>query len=523
MNSNEINADTYKENMEQFLLILRGELEMISREYKSDSLSLDDLDRYLLAINSFYYRSFHEKFWPAYQKDIQDQVQGLLGIKMQESLLIKYISAVIKRNANIFNQVKTLIRHLQQLKQQIMENTLSISDEADRQVIELLYAIKEIRTRLGDLDQFLQSLRSLGAQLESWPSDQHSHQLMLALRPFCSPSLACSEDISAYYRMLEKQQLIGDLLKKCSQEDNILTQRLTRIGQLLLDSEGPEALKDFFQLQIQSPALQYTELISLNLSLGNTLRVQELVLKLQNLFSAWLKLLHLLAFCRSNPALALMPNLYLLQLENPDYLEELYYDLSSTLKSIDRLNQDMDNTTAMDFVYFSQELQNILEFSVPLFKAMAQESPEHQLSWLASGLQQINYAFQAAESRLKMLVGQQQQVSQITGHSQEVLKHLEAQIEILNNIQHDLERLLTPRNLSRIWRDFEIRVTHIPLARNQILPDEYLYLLDKYHINTRITEKDDNTVLYEEGDIFLIRVEDDLTEEIPYFIIGKKG
>ncbi len=522
-NDNNIQAENYSRKMEQFLLLLREEVESLSRQYDSDTLSLEELDHYLLAINSFYYRSFQEQFWPSYQKEISEQVNGLLNLKLQESQLSKYVAAIIKRNAHLFNQVKALSNELQDLKKQLFEGILFLQDEIDRQVSELSYSYKELRSRLQELDSFMQELKELVKALQAWPKTENTQFLVMAAGSLGSDPRN-SDYHGSYYQLLKQQEQIGDLLNKIQQDDQIRPHRINRLHQQLLEfSPTDEGLLDqFYKHQVQTRALHYIELLILHSQKGNYTRSQELVQEFSDFFAAWLELLHLLITHGQNQALSQLPELYHLSLSHPDYVEELYYDLASTFKTIDSLGQDMDQSPP-DFKYFCPELQKMVQLSAPLYRAMAQESSHYPIHLLTYRLQSINGAWELLDRRMKIIAEEYQDTNYLIECNENFMGFLAGQLELLNNIQHDLARLLTPRNLTRVWKDFDIRVTHIPLTPGQILPAPYCYLLDKYNITTRITDRTDNTILEAEGDIFLIRVEDESSEEIPYFIIGKKG
>jgi len=111
----------------------------------------------------------------------------------------------------------------------------------------------------------------------------------------------------------------------------------------------------------------------------------------------------------------------------------------------------------------------------------------------------------------------------IRSHIEQFLTGLTGQMQLWDNILHDLERLFAPRNISRLWKGIAIKLNQIPLQDGQPIPHEYEYLIDKYHISTRLSDKDDYTVLHQEGDLFIIQVEQLTVEEIPYLIVSRKG
>ncbi|MDD3272177.1 MAG: hypothetical protein PHR04_08800, partial [Syntrophomonadaceae bacterium] len=117
-------------------------------------------------------------------------------------------------------------------------------------------------------------------------------------------------------------------------------------------------------------------------------------------------------------------------------------------------------------------------------------------------------------------------------HHNEVLKHLltivnmlDNYLNLLANIRADLERILAPRNISRAWKEVNVKVDRVPLQKGQVFPLDYLYLLDKHLVETRLCQdgQEDNLILHEEGDLFIIRVDELLEEEMPYLVIAQKG
>ncbi len=117
---------------------------------------------------------------------------------------------------------------------------------------------------------------------------------------------------------------------------------------------------------------------------------------------------------------------------------------------------------------------------------------------------------------------QQNAVSQLSGYYQEILDWNATYYNLLKNISSDLERLLAPRNLTRIWKGMDIRVEQMELKVGNQFPEEFVNLLDRYQVETRIAEQD-RTILHAEGDLFIIKVDELSEEEIPYLIVGMKG
>ncbi|HBK54265.1 MAG TPA: hypothetical protein DDZ44_10045 [Syntrophomonas wolfei] len=60
----------------------------------------------------------------------------------------------------------------------------------------------------------------------------------------------------------------------------------------------------------------------------------------------------------------------------------------------------------------------------------------------------------------------------------------------------------------------------INLQKGREFPEEFLYLLDKYQIASRVSPERPNLILEEEGDIFIFKVDDLQEELIPFFVVS---
>ena len=102
----------------------------------------------------------------------------------------------------------------------------------------------------------------------------------------------------------------------------------------------------------------------------------------------------------------------------------------------------------------------------------------------------------------------------------EVVNLLDTYLNLLFNIRSDLERLLAPRNISRAWKDIYIMIDRIPMEKGKVFPNDYLSLLQDHQFRKNISEAQKNTILHEEGDLFIIRVENQTILEVPNLILA---
>lgn len=103
----------------------------------------------------------------------------------------------------------------------------------------------------------------------------------------------------------------------------------------------------------------------------------------------------------------------------------------------------------------------------------------------------------------------------------QVYNMIQSYLEMLTNIKVDLERLLAPRNISRFWKNHRVRIERIYLEKGHPFPADYGHLLEEHKVDIRPGDHEYPMVLYEEGDLFIIRVDNHTEYEVPPLIIGR--
>jgi hypothetical protein len=68
-----------------------------------------------------------------------------------------------------------------------------------------------------------------------------------------------------------------------------------------------------------------------------------------------------------------------------------------------------------------------------------------------------------------------------------------------------------------------LQIKHIPLKVGELFPPDYLYLADKIPFETRKADASPNLILHEEGDIFIINLDELEDDLIPNFVLAEKG
>jgi hypothetical protein len=196
---------------------------------------------------------------------------------------------------------------------------------------------------------------------------------------------------------------------------------------------------------------------------------------------------------------------------------------AEALTAINHMFKELVPASDPDFVYFNSQAQQIIKQFYSLFYKFANNQNIKNSGLLYSSLTRVTTDLMLLEGKTELLSNKHDHGQIISSKYLALVNMLDSYLNLLANTRADLERLLAPRNLSRIWKDLNIRIERLPLEKGQVFPCDYQYILDKCAVETRITDDLNMTVLHEEGDIFIIHVDEIVEEEIPYIIVSMKG
>jgi hypothetical protein len=204
-------------------------------------------------------------------------------------------------------------------------------------------------------------------------------------------------------------------------------------------------------------------------------------------------------------------------MESPSTLTDLRQKLTDSMQ---QLNNMLDQLSSPDpdiqlFADVSGLVQNDYEFYYPLSRNWAGTPVSSSLNQIIVNLSLIMFNVETQQSQFSTS-------QRFSNYYRELLQVTDKYIALLRNVTSDLERLLTPRNLTRIWKGMDIRVEHVVLKTGCDFPAQYAHLLDKYQVETIISDSE-TRILHEEGDLFVIRVDNLIEEEMPYLTVSMKG
>jgi len=533
MNERELYLNTVNENLESLLERLLLEINLTSSAGLSGREDLEQLDRYLYEVNSFYYRSFHDRFFPAYRTSLGELIAESLNLSHQQDALYQDILANLRRYAQLYNQVKKIASLLKQSREETNKELLVVIRDQDHHAVELLYTMKKMRDGLNSLQTFLHYLSEL-------EQDKKLRDLLLGTNAFdhsvlnfiTGLDLEDTEVSAACNRLLLHLEYQRKLLARMETKEpdfqtiaeSNIQEIIDKQKQLLADKSLKPVMALYDQNLHRSISL-YIELLAQYIKVCDNECTRQTAWD----FCLWLEhsltlmdriLLYvpgqqgsILAFVNALPDLA------------PEALTNLNLAVKNHINRLESTILNLSETSEPDFSYYSNSIQAMLDQTLPIIAGAMSTPAITAITPLASRLHRVELDLLFARDQLQLLNEKHHHARRVQDKLLQIINMLDNNQNLLANIKSDLERLLNPRNLARAWKDVRIKIERIPLETGREFPPEYLDLLDRHKIETRIAPqiKKNHLVLLEEGDIFIIKVEDQVIEEVPYLVIAQKG
>jgi len=523
----EFNPDFFSQQLEHTLLELKQEIaKLVSSSPVTGNV--ENWDNYLLTINSFYYQSFHQRVFPQYKEAVQKEVTQLLRIRHQEDMVKKDIMANIKRYVKLYNLVKNLMDFLEQCREKTSIPLLNLGLEEDYRFAQLLHLLKNMQKdfiKVSELsknilnqvdDQEFKTLLKHPAATSTWDFitsiDKNNANVNDALA-----------HLLAYLTYLEK--IISRLPNRTDKNENLAQEIISEISNRCPDSlpvNEVEAIKRFYETQIKPIISLYLSQLKLNLIVKDFSSFNHSLNKLEEWLTGLKKLIEKSRYSYypvSVGHITLIANL------NPEIFQRLSDVTQNIANDLNTITSELSSSSQPDWAYFFEQTQKTLKPAHPLLKEALEQEEVFCFPELNIALNQLELQLSLLSARIDLLNREHELNNHAHKKFLSIVNLLNTYLNILANSKSDLERILAPHNITRIWKYTDIRITRIPLQKGKTFPSEYLYLLDKHQVETRIatSEEEDNLIVQAEGDVFIIRVDDLLEEEMPYMVVAQKG
>ncbi len=525
-----VDEKKYAHQLDHFLLQLKNELLTQSQDTSIVCSSLKDLDEYLLELNAFYYTSFHNRFFPLYRQIIEEDTRSLYHIGRQEETLKSDIITSIKQHALLFNRVKSISAILKVKREETRQLLLASYPGNDERIVDLLYILKELvndwtdfRDLLGKLQTLLEDKKLLDA-LNHYPAHAAVANLINGLEP---DDIKVDRDLK---RLMAGWQLAIKLLVKL-QENQSPTKEAIRAVKIELDKidvswdnrKVPPAIRSWYKLYIQKIFNFYMELIKLYGEKNDPKHASQMAGQFEDWLGALLYLLEQSLLYKSRGWDELIANAFVLTRMDLDYPKELAAYCSRILPPLEELINTLSSSSQADYHYHSQRSKQILSEAYHFLKLQIDNNVKPRGILLLEKIERLKNQIALLESRIDLLDEKAEHSLETAGHYQLSFDMLDSHLELLLGMQEELLKSLSPRNIKRNFQDMNLRINHIPLQVGELFPPDYLYLTDKIPFETQEINAPSTQILYEEGDLFIINLDDLQEELIPKVILSKKG
>ena len=518
----------YYDELNTFMALIRDEIQTHSQNLKTDQLGQDALEAFLLDLNTYYYQSFHERFFPLYKSQMEADINVIYGVSRGEAALKTDIINNLKRMAQIYNHIKTGINLLSSSRDSVHSLLHNSNRGGEQRIVELLYTLKDLDKNLltflnmlGKWQDFLEDPELLES-LAEYPFHLALHNLLLVWEAD-NPKF-----IRDFKRVMINLQLAVQLLLKLQYSDdpclvaqNTILDELDKLAFNLAGKKSSPVLASWYKQHLQSQFHIYLNLLGLYAEKNQRKRC----LQTAQAFTKWLQaLLFLLEKATLSPT-ELGP--LFLDLQSlaliPAELNEISDLTRRTAQSLQELIKDLAASTNPGFEHFSTAAKHIITEAYPQIKGILEHGKIPSGTVLANGLSRLAMQVSLLDMHLDLLNDKEEHSCKLRQQYQLMLHNMDSYQALLLESKNELSRALAPRNISRNFKDMDLRVEHIPVNRDEVFPARYLGLLPDFPtIDTEASDQD-YIVQEEDGDIFIFKLDELYEELIPHIALGRKG
>jgi len=517
--------DTNKNMLElsSFLTRIKEELQQQGQCLQSQQFDQNELEDFILDLNSYYYQSFQERFFPLYRAELEDEFKKLYRIARDESALKEDILKNLKRSAQFYNHVKNGLTVLKQNHALVDSLRFTTGLSQDQLLLELIYALKDILTTIAKSLDTLKSCQALIAEQELtkcftiYPFQSMLTYLWLSWDP------DNNNFVRDFKRLMINLELSQKLLTKISGSDeksadswDIWLAELYKIENNLTNKKYSPSLSTWYKQHIRPQFILYAELLDVSIKQRDRKRIQLTVRNFENWLQSLLYLLTRVNHGSGNPE----PMLLEMHWSNPadySFIKEITSLLTPVRQNLQNLIKQYDESANPDFPIFSAAAGKVLSEAWPQLKSMQKDSDMSDLNILNNMLERLKNQFSFLEMQIDHLNTRANHIQKMQQQYEQILTTIDNYQDLLAEMKNQLSRTLAPRNLSRQFKDMDLRIEHVVINKGELFPSDYYYLLN---IGDEQTERE-HIIENEDGDIFLFRLDDLKDALIPNIILGE--
>ncbi|CFY01390.1 Uncharacterized [Syntrophomonas zehnderi OL-4] len=520
----------YYNELYSLLNLIKEEIQSQSHKYEVSGLEPDALEAYLLDINTYYYQSFHDRIFPLYKSQLENEIKALYRIGREEARLKEDIILNLKRVAIIYNRIKSGSKLLKSNRESINELLLASKRGRDQRTVELLYALKDLQLNLlgfaNLLDGCLHHLndRQLLNSLNEYPFQAAWHSLLRIWEP------DNNRFVRDYKRFLINLELIIRLLVNLQQNDdpclaansNILKE-LEKLQAGLANKKTSTGLMNWYKQHLHNQLNLYFKLLNVYAEKNDRKNTLQTCKMCENWLQSLLYILEKSIPDSGNCKQVIFDLPELIEVQAEPAIKQLR-DLSShTAQSLQDLIKNLSESAQPSFENFYTSASLTLAKAQPGFKEVLESGHIPPGTFLAAELIRLYKQLSLFEEQLDFLQAKEEHAVRLKQQYEIMLENMDSYLQLLQDIKNELARTLAPRNIKRNFKDMDVRVEHIPINQGELFPARYIHLLDSSKIMGNESLEQDYIISEEDGDIFIFKLDELYEELIPHLLVTRKG
>lgn len=520
----------YMDMMDEMLQQLHRELDQQVQPLRNCT-DCESLDQYLLDLNTFYYQSFHHRFMPQYRQAIENDWRRIHKLSRQEQSLQTDLINVLRFYVRICNRTRRAARQLQDLRTEINLRWSTLQAAAETRGVDLLYLLKEhvegwvFFVQQVDIARSLQADKQLLDTLERFPA------CGLAASLFRSADFQTGKEKRDLNRLLSQWQLAIRLLANIQNTHstspgkdlfNSLISELEKVDAVWDNRKTLPAVRAWYKQSVQPGYHLYLEALRSYGARPDQRRAARMAVQFQDWLRAWLHVLEQCSGFQSRGWEDWMDRLPALSCLDERYSLELADFGQRGRRSLDDLISSLTTSQAGSYNSFSQSSRQTLTDAAQYLHKSLDTQPGSR-SPLRFAVQKLDAEVDMALREIELLDERETNARKSITAYQEIQTILDAETEMLESFVRQMDQMLDSRNLQSRFEDSSLQIERVVIRTGALLPPAGSGWIEKGLISTEVAEAPEGMILYAEGDIYIIRLGEQVCEEIPKIVVTRKG
>lgn len=517
------------ENLANLLENFYTSIQKDTKQINPNINDIEELDKYLLEINRFYYESFHKHFYPQYKSELEESISTIFRLSRQEEQIKSDILALLNRYAKHYNLVKNLQNKLLDLRDNANNHVLTLLRQEDKALLEMYYATRKLADSLKELLFFSNQLNELYEDKDLIRIFQKYPSHAAAITLLSDLDIKDNRQLESYNQLLIHLNFSKSLILKLENSNNSklsmqISKELSQHTLSFLKAKTSFPLHGFYRKYFHNQFSIYMELISLYIQKQDNKKVNKMLKD----FEDWLNSL-IIAIEKCRPYIMagkalILDNISTVSTEEIEQIKQILSSATSLEEDLNFILRDYEASPQADFHYFHQEISKLITKHYQAFYNIKSIYQSKFLTAVWISLEKVMLEMSLLESKLDLLHQKDLHSKNMNQDYLLLVQTLDFYLNMLANIKADLERILTPKSIAKSWPDMNISIQRFSLELGKPFPESHLFFIEEYQVEKHLDiEKKVASILYEEGDLFIIQLDDEQVVEMPNIIVSTRS